>query len=92
VAVRHDEVIVADDGFAFGGGTAMNGHELTEHAVVADDGPGLFAFELQILGHTPYYGVREDMAVIAKDHIVIYIGEGVNGDILADLSFRAHIC
>lgn len=92
VAVCHDEVVIADYGLTFAGCTAVDSHELTEHAVIADDGPGLFAAELEILRHTTDDGVREHMAVIAEDDIVVDVCESVYGDVLADLRFRTYIC
>ena len=92
VTVRHNEVVVTDDGFAPGGRSSVNGYELAEHAVVTDDGPCLLALEFQVLWNRSDDGGWKDMTVISEDHIVIYIGECVNGDVLADLSFRAHIC
>ena len=91
MAISHDEVVVPHDGLSFAGCTAMDGDELTQHTVVADDGPGLFAAELQILRDATDHGVREDMAVIAKYHIVINIREGVYRYVFPDLGFRAHI-
>ena len=92
MAVGHDQIVGTDDGFSFGSRTAMDGDELTEDTVIADDGPGLFAAELQVLGDTADDGIGKDMAIIAEDHIIIDIGERIYRDVLADLSLRAHIC
>ena len=92
MAVRHDQIVGANDGFSFGSSTAMDGDELTEDTVISDDSPGLFAAELQVLGDTADDGIRKDMAIIAEDHIIINIGERIYRDVLADLSLRAHIC
>ena len=42
MAVGHDEVVITDDGLAFRRCAAMNSDELAQHAVIADDGPGLY--------------------------------------------------
>ena len=91
MAVRHDQIVGTDDGFSFGSRTAMDGDELTEDTVIADDGPGLFAAELQVLGDTADDSIGKDMAIIAENHIIIDIGERIYRDVLADLSLRAHI-
>ena len=91
MAVRHDQIVGANDGFSFGSSTAMDGDELTEDTVISDDSPGLFAAELQVLGDTADDGIGKDMAIIAEDHIIINIGERIYRDVLADLSLRAHI-
>ena len=65
VAVSHDEVIIADDGLALAECTAVNGNELTQDVIVADEGPGLFAVELQILRDSSDDSGGEDMAVLA---------------------------
>ena len=70
----------------------MDCDELAQHAVVTDDGPCLFAFELQVLGHGAYHGGWEDMTVVTDDDIVVDISESVDGHILADLCFRTNIC
>ena len=69
----------------------MNRHELAQHAVLADNGPGLLAAELQILRHTSDHGVRENMAVIAKNHIIVNIRESIDRYVFPDLCFRAYI-
>ena len=65
VAVSHDEVIIADDGLALAERTAMDGDELAEDVIVADESPGLFAVELQVLRDSADDGGGEDMAVLA---------------------------
>ena len=92
MAVRHDQIVRSNDGFSFRSRTAMDGDELTQDTVIADDGPGLFAAELQVLGDTADDGIRKDMAIIAENHIIIYVCERIYRDVLADLSLRAHIC
>lgn len=49
VAVCHDEAVVADDGFAFGGCAAVDCDAFADVAVVADYDFGLFAAELEVL-------------------------------------------
>ena len=70
----------------------MHGDELAQHAVIADDGPGLFPFVFQVLRHSTDDGGREDMAVITDDDVIIDIGERIDRDVLSDLSLWAHIC
>ena len=38
VAVCHDEAVVAHNGFAFAGSTAVDSHELADSGVIANDG------------------------------------------------------
>ena len=52
VAISHDEVVVADNGLALAGRPTMDSNELTQHAVVADDGPCLFSTELEVLRYS----------------------------------------
>ena len=92
VAVRHDEVVVSDDGFAFTEGSAVDGNELTDVAVVPDDGPGLFTVELKVLRDATDGSMREDVTVITDDHIVIDIRKRIDGYILTDLRFGTYIC
>ena len=92
VAVRHDQIVGTNDGFPFGSRTTMDGDELTKDTVIADDSPGLFSAELQVLGDTTDNSIGKDMAIIAENHIIIDIGERIYRDVLADLSLRAHIC
>lgn len=91
VAVSHNEVVVANDGFSLARRSAMDCDELTEDTVVADDSVCLLAAELEILRYAADHGVRKDMTIIPDDHIVIDIGKGINSDILAYLRFRADI-
>ena len=92
VAVRHDEVVVSDDGFSLGGCSAMDGDELPEYAVVADNGEGLLAAVFEILRYGADDGGGEDMTVVTEDDVVVDVCEGVDGDVLAELSFWAHVC
>ena len=92
VAVRHDEVVVTDDGFAFTEGSAVHGNELTDVAVVPDDGPGLFTVELKVLRDATDGCMREDVTVITDDDVVIDIRKGIDGYILTDLRFGTYIC
>jgi hypothetical protein len=91
MAVRHDKIVVTDDGFAFAGSTTVHRDELAEDTVVAYYSPSLFAFVFEILRNASNYGIGEDMAVVTKYHIIVYVRERINCDIPADLSFRAHV-
>ena len=92
MTVRHDEVVVSDDGFSLGGCSAMDGDELPEYAVVADNGEGLLAAVFEILRYGADDGGGEDMTVVTEDDVVVDVCEGVDGDVLAELSFWAHVC
>jgi hypothetical protein len=85
VAVSHDEVIIADDGLALAESTAVDGDELTEDVIVADEGPGLFAVELQILRDRADNGGGEDMTVLAQFGIAADSSVGINDTSVADL-------
>ena len=69
----------------------MDSDELAQHTVVPYDRPRLLAFELEVLRDAAYHGIGEHMAVVAKNHIIVYVRERVYGHVPADLSLRAHI-
>ena len=69
----------------------MDRDELAEHTVVTDDGVCLLPAELEVLRHTTDHGVREDMAVIAENDIIVNVSKGINRDVPADLSLGADI-
>jgi hypothetical protein len=75
MAVRHDQIVVTDEGLSFGGGAAMDGTTLAHYISVANNGPGLFSVEFEILGNRTYHGGRKDMAVFAN------LGETTDGGI-----------
>ena len=63
VGVGHEEVAPADAGEAAAAGRApVHGGELPDGVVVADDQPGFFALELQVLGDLPQDRELEDAA------------------------------
>ena len=65
MAVRHDETVVAHNGFAFAGGASVDGGALADGGVVADEDVGLLPFELEVLRDSSHYCGGEDMAVLA---------------------------
>ena len=78
MAVSHDEVVVTDDGLSFAGSTAVDRDELTHDVVVTDDGPGLFAVELQVLRYSTDDGGGEDVAVLAHFDVTADGGAGID--------------
>ena len=77
VAVRHDEVVVADNGLAFAGRTAMERDALSQHAVVAHDEPCLLTAELEVLRYSTDDGGGEDVTVVAQLGITQDGGVGI---------------
>ena len=66
VGVGHEEVAPADAGEAAAAGRApVHGGELPDGVVVADDQPGFFALELQVLGDLAQDRELEDAAAAA---------------------------
>lgn len=63
--VSHEEVAVADDGLAAGGGATVNGAAFADGVVVANLDGGVFAGELEILRHGSDDSTGEDAAVLA---------------------------
>jgi hypothetical protein len=63
----------------------VDGDELTEDVIVADEGPGLFAVELQILRDRADNGGGEDMTVLAQFGIAADGSGGVDDTAVADL-------
>ena len=65
VDALHEEVVAADYGLALGCRASVDGHVLTDEVVVADDGDGVLAPELEVLGHCAYDRAGEDGVAVA---------------------------
>lgn len=78
MAVRHNEAIASDNGFALAERTTMNGSALADGGVVSDDGEGLFAVELKVLRDGSYDCRGEDTAVLADSGTMHDAGIGHN--------------
>ena len=52
MGIGHNQAIVADNGFAFGGCSAIDGHAFAENGVVSDFGSCNFSFKFQVLRDT----------------------------------------
>ena len=51
MAIGHDHITVTDDRkTAVGGGAAMNAYIFPDHVEIADDQPGFFSGEFNVLG------------------------------------------
>jgi len=97
VAVRHEEVAVADASDAAAGGRApVHGGEFPDGVVIPDEEPGLFPLELQVLGNLPQDRELEDAAAAADagkipdNHMGADLGVGSDGDPALDDAVRAH--
>ena len=84
MAVRHDETVVAHNGFAFAGGASVDGGALADGGVVADEDVGLLPFELEVLRDSSHYCGGEDMAVLADACAFEDSGIGVNDGACTD--------
>lgn len=70
VAARHEQVIIADDGIpAPVPGPKVNGYTFANRIVVANEHPGVFAFEFFILGVRSNHRSRIDLVVFSKDRV-----------------------
>ncbi len=65
VAVGHDQAVAAHDGASAGGCATVDCHTLAQSGVVADDGHGVLAAELEILRHGRHDCAWEYAAVLA---------------------------
>ena len=55
MAVSHYKAVVANDCFTFRSCASMNGYELTNAGVVANDGETVFALKLEVLRDVAHY-------------------------------------
>jgi hypothetical protein len=78
MAICHDEVVITDHGLALTERTAMHGHKLSQHTVVADERPGLFSVELQILRDSTNDSRREHMAILTQLGVPADGSAGIN--------------
>lgn len=97
VAVRHDQVIIADDGCPFAGSAAVDSDALAKGVIIADDDGRFFAMELKVLRDSADDGSREDMVPAA--HTDTGADDGVcvddtvrsDGDIVLDDRVRSYL-
>jgi len=64
---------------------SVDGHELPKVVVPADDGPGLLAFELQVLGQLTDHTAREEDAALLhlklKNVLLGTVASDVRGEV-----------
>ena len=65
MGIGHNQAIVADNGFAFRGCSAIDGHAFAENGVVSDFGSCNFSFKFQVLRDTGNNGSGKYLAIIA---------------------------
>jgi hypothetical protein len=85
VAIGHDQAVIAYHSLTFAGGTAMDGDKLTYGGVIADDGVGFLATELEVLWIAADHCAGIDMAVFAN------ACAAVDGNIIVDHSTLANL-
>jgi len=85
MAVRHDQIVVAEDGDAdVGGRRAVDGDEFADGVEVADDHPRLFTAEFQILRGRADRAELKDAAAFADAGVIVNDGVRTDHGVFAD--------
>ena len=93
MGIRHNQGITADacDALAAGLGAPVHGGAFADIHAVANLHPGFLTFKLQVLRDGPHHGPREDGAVLAHFHVVVYGSPVQDAAAVANLGVGVYI-